>query len=244
MSVSKIATDIKRPFVVTFINTIGRLLNTVGISPVHLDEQKLLKKAQKNTGLSDYGDNDFREGLSVLLASLENEAELNLLGRIMAAKQVLNLLQNRLLVIETLKQNPEIEQIEISKPLIIAGLPRTGTTILQGLLAADPDSRVLKFWEGAQPCPPRSGPDNRIAYSQKEMDLLNEFIPGFQAIHSVGAELPQECLTLMASQVLCRFINIVNNDVISHKLLKAICLVGQPSLLIKFTDTGLSITFR
>ena len=198
MSVSTIATDIKRPFIVSFINKTGAFLKSIGFKLISLDQEKLLQKAKKNTGLNDYGDDDFREGLGILLASLDTEADLNTLGRVMAYKQVLNLLQNRLLIIDTLKKHPEIEDIAITKPLVIAGLPRTGTTILQGLLSADPASRFLRFWEGSQPCPPKSGADKRIDDCKKEMDILCEFIPGFQAIHSVGAELPQECITLMA----------------------------------------------
>lgn len=81
---------------------------------------------------------------------------------------------------------------------VIAGLPRTGTTILQSLLCEDPDARFLYSWEAAQPCPPRKGKDNRIAQVERQLSLMLQFVPGFAAIHPLGALLPQECLALMA----------------------------------------------
>ena len=198
MSTTTSAVDIKSPFLVRMINGVGGALNTVGLTVPHLDEEKFLADARKKTGLQDFGDEGFRDGLRVLLHSLKQDANLNTMGRVLANQQTHNLLCNRLKMVDFQKKHSEIAQQEIKKPLFIVGLPRTGTTILQNLLAQDPVCRSPLSWETAQPCPPVSGPDKRIADSDKELDMLCKLIPGFEAIHPVGAELPQECISMMA----------------------------------------------
>lgn len=198
MTTSTIATDIKRPFIVKAINTLGRLLKRFNIELISLDDGKLLKTAKKTTGLTDFGGDEFREGFHILMKSLREEAELNTIGRMVAYNSILVLLQNRLQIAEHLKRHPNILKEEITAPFVIAGLPRTGTTILQSLLSAVPGSRTMMFWECARPCPPLKGKDNRLAQNHKEMDAMLKFVPGFNAIHPIGAEYPQECLSFMA----------------------------------------------
>lgn len=198
MSTTIQATAIQSPLRVRIINTIGAALDSVSITIPHLEAEKFIASACKKTGLDDFGDSGFREGLTVLLQSLQEDAKLNTMGRILANTQINNLLVNRLKMIEFQKKHPEIAQQKIIKPLFIVGLPRTGTTILQSLLAQDPACRSPLSWETAQPCPPVSGADTRIADSNKELNMLCKLIPGFEAIHPVGAQLPQECISLMA----------------------------------------------
>jgi hypothetical protein len=198
MSVSRVATDIPRPFFVKAIKAVVTVCQTFGIELVKLDEAKLLREARRKTGLTDFGDDDFREGLRVLLHSLNTEAQLNPMGQVMAYGMILNLLSGRLLIIDRIKKHPEILDEKIRKPLIIAGLPRTGTTILQSLLCEDPTARFLYSWEASRPCPPLKGRDNRIAESDRDLGMILKCVPGFAAIHPLGAMLPQECLALMA----------------------------------------------
>lgn len=198
MNDSVVATDIRRPFTVKAINTVGKVLNAIGIEVSHLDDEMLINQAMKDTGLSDFGGDEWREGYHILLKSLREEADLNPVGRLTAKSMLVRTLSNRLLITDYIKQHPEVLEQDIKAPFIIAGLPRTGTTILQNLLAADPNSRFMTFWEGSFPCPPKSGKDTRIADTQKEMDIICKFIPGFRSIHDMGAELAQECITLMA----------------------------------------------
>lgn len=195
---SRIATDIPRPFLVRAIKRTGNLCCTLGIPWMPLDENRLLANAQKKTGLTDFGDDSFREGLQVLLRSLNTEAALNPMGQVMAYGMLLNLLCGRLLIKDALKKKPAILDEVIHKPLVIAGLPRTGTTILQSLLCEDPAARFLYSWEASRPCPPLKGKDRRIAETGRELDMMLKFVPGFAAIHPLGAMLPQECLALMA----------------------------------------------
>jgi hypothetical protein len=189
-----------RPFGLQAMNRLGRLASSLGIQPVTLDEHKLLEKAIEQAGCSDFGGDDFREGLRRFLASVEDEAKLTLLGRVLAHGYVTGNLANRLRLVDWRKQHPEIGREKIVAPLFIVGMPRTGTTILHALLEQDPANRAPLFWEVQFPVPPATpdtwGNDPRIAEDQKILDQLYRLLPGFQAMHPMGATMPQECVAV------------------------------------------------
>lgn len=189
---------VPRPMMVKAINGIGRVLEKMGFPFSKLDEQTYLNKAQQKTGCSDFGDANFREGLQQLLYSLKHEAKLNPMGLLVANNQIEESLVNRLKIVDFVKAHPSIATRPIKKPIIVAGLPRTGTTILHSLLAQDPRAHGPLSWETLNPLPPKTGPDNRIQKTQRQLDMLCKMIPGFEAVHPMGAELPTECLTIHA----------------------------------------------
>jgi len=174
-----------------------------GIPAVDLNEKSLLEEAARNTGFSDYGDNAFRNGLQVLLAALEGEAKLNDFGHFFAHREILRHLENRLKVIEDWKRYPEMGEVEIVKPIFVVSPPRSGSTILHELLAQDPDNRYVATWECNLPSPPPETAtyetDPRIR--QWEMEMAGSHaseVPDFEAMHPMGARLPEECLVIMA----------------------------------------------
>ncbi|MBK7728225.1 MAG: hypothetical protein IPJ33_06930 [Gammaproteobacteria bacterium] len=112
-----------------------------------LTENKLLNESIESTGLSDFGDDDFREGLGVLIDTLRGEAKLNDFGYAFARSEIRRHLVNRLRVTDDIKRNPEILNVEIEQPIIIASPPRTGSTILHHLMSQDPSSRYVATWE-------------------------------------------------------------------------------------------------
>jgi hypothetical protein len=189
-----------RPFGVNVINLFGRAANMLGMHPAALDEEILLERAIKKAGSSDFGGDDFREGLRRFLASAEREAKLTLLGRLMVQSYVTDNLANRLRLVDWRKRHPEIENEEITAPLFIIGLPRTGTTILHALLEQDPANRSPLFWEVQFPVPPATPDtwhdDPRIAKHQKILNQLFKLVPGFAAMHPMGATMPQECVAV------------------------------------------------
>lgn len=194
-----------RPLPIRAANALGRGLARLGSVPIRLDEQSLLETASRQTDrLSDFGEESFLPGLRKLLASLEAESNLTLFGRYFARRQVLELLSHRLLLTEHRKRHPEVAEQSIRRPLFILGLPRTGTTLLYGLLAEDPAHRAPLSWEVDQPCPPAETEtyytDPRIASSHERFEQLAQLAPGLQAIHPVGALMPQECIVLTASE--------------------------------------------
>jgi hypothetical protein len=168
-----------------------------------LEEYALLDEAIQNTDLSDFGDDEFRDGLRVLLKALNGEARLNAFGRAFAHGDILRNLENRLRVTEDLKCHPEILDVKIVQPIVVVSLPRTGSTILHHLLAQDPDNRYVATWECNLLSPPPEAAswdsDPRIAeWGQVMATAHGTEVPEFEAMHPMGARLAEECLTLMA----------------------------------------------
>ncbi len=188
-----------RPLAVQLLNRAGGLLEKAGLLKLRAEESALMDAARKQTGLSDFGDDAFREPLRRLLASLENEARLNLMGKLAARQEIQQLLVNRLHLQRDRKAYPAIAEQKIVSPLFIIGLPRTGTTLLHSLLAQDPQNRVPLTWEVMYPSPPdKTDVKQRIARTKSNLAWLDRLAPAFKSIHLTGAELPQECVAIMS----------------------------------------------
>ena len=188
------------PLPVRLLNLAGRGANAIGLHPVNLGLEQLLQKAASNTGLSDFGGNEFRQPLALLLSCLEKEARLSLLGRMVAKADLLRTLENRLGLVELFKQHPEIGEQPVQRPVFVVGPPRTGTTIFHDLLAMDPDNRVPLTWETSYPLPPPETAsyltDPRIARVQADLDRVDKLIPDFKMMHPMGAQRAQECVAI------------------------------------------------
>lgn len=161
----------------------------------------LLAAAESETGLRDFGDDAFREGLERLVRSLREEASLNAVGRQALRQMIVGLLSQRLQVEDWYRRHPEIEDEPIEAPLVGLGLPRTGSTALSFLLAEDPGARSLRRWESAKPCPPPStvrGADPRIAEADAQLAMQAQVAPRMAALVPCTATGPFECQDLMA----------------------------------------------
>jgi hypothetical protein len=175
---------------------VGRQIDARSVVP--LDEASLLRCATDNTGLDDFGDDEWREPFRILLSDLEETANLNFFGRVMTRSDLLVHLEGRLRVVDWLKRHPAIEDEVIEAPVFIIGLPRSGTTIMQEILGADPNARAVQMWEAKFPVPPPAAsdprPDPRIAKAQGLVGLQDRITPEWATMHKVGAELPVECI--------------------------------------------------
>jgi hypothetical protein len=178
------------------------MLDRLGHRPIALDERALLEAAHRLTGLDDFGGDEFREPLRILLQGYDTEARLTLLGRIAARRDTLSLLANRLRLVDDRRRHPAIAEQRIERPLFIVGLPRTGSTLLHHLMAQDPTSRVAQAWEVMAPSPPperaRYETDPRIAEAERQLRWLDVLAPDFKSIHPLGARLALECIAIMA----------------------------------------------
>jgi Sulfotransferase family len=116
--------------------------------------EELIVDACQATGLSDFGPSDFREGLDVLLRSLEHDANFSAEAALDAVALLRRRLVNRLEIEAHYRAHPEVAQLSIEGPVSITGLPRTGTTALGNMMSLDDQFRCLRIWEQAKPCPP------------------------------------------------------------------------------------------
>jgi hypothetical protein len=164
------------------------------------DVDRLVTTARNATGLDDFGEDTWQEGLERLVAALRAEARLHELGEQIAAGELVEYLSTRLNLVDWRKRHPEIAGVDVTPPIVIVGQASTGTTILHDLLAQDPANRVPLTWEVDRPVPPPESAtyetDPRIAASQEQLDGVELVIPGFQAMHPMGALLPQECVRM------------------------------------------------
>lgn len=178
----------------------SRALSGTGKRYVQLDPALLRRDATTRTGLRDFGDPGFREPLERLLRSYDSEAGLTLLGRIAARQDTVRLLANRLQLIAERQRHPELAAEPIREPWFVTGLPRTGTTLLHGLLAQDPGNRAPLHWEMMYPVPPRgrtrSRSDRRRELAERQIRWFHRLAPDFRRIHPIGATLPEECLII------------------------------------------------
>ncbi len=130
--------------------------------PVTFTEEAVLGEAMRRTGLGDFGAGDFRERLRVQLQSLDEDPYAGPLGRLGAFTDCVRFAANRLRLEDLIRRHPEILDVEIKRPIIIVGLPRSGTTHLLNLISADTRLRALPYWESLEPVPVRGeapGPD-------------------------------------------------------------------------------------
>ncbi|MGB8407688.1 MAG: sulfotransferase [Mycobacterium sp.] len=157
--------------------------------------------ARLATGLSDFGSSYYREGLEHTVEALNTEANLNDLGRVMQHATISNALIQRLKIIDTYKQHPEIADEVIDGPVVVLGLPRTGTTALGQLISADPQFRYLRTWESQAPTPPpetaTQHTDPRINQCAEGIAMIETMFPDFRATTSSEPEAATECQDLM-----------------------------------------------
>src|SRR5712691_3552929 len=188
-----------RPFLpVRLFNGFGALLEKTRIPSTRMFATDLIETAKRRSGLNDFGEGDFFEPLSRLLESCQDEARLNLIGKIALKTDVLETLCARLQMERDRQLYPDITRHEIREPLFIVGLPRSGTSVLHRLLGADPEHRAPLMWEVRSPSPPtRVREKRRIQQAAQSSNFFNWLVPTFRYVHAIGPEVPQECVSLM-----------------------------------------------
>ncbi len=169
---------------------------------VPLDAEPLIEAARQATGLKDFGEGDWREDLDSLLWSMNEEANLTTLGRLMVRAELLRTLQVRLRLVAFWASHPEVLDSPVHAPIVIAGAARTGTSILQEVLSEDDQFHLPYTWRVLDPLPLA---DDREADVRARMDKARceaefwvDVQPELRAQHDFGAELPTECVPLMS----------------------------------------------
>jgi hypothetical protein len=146
----------------------------------------------------EFGPRQFAEGLLILLAALEAEANLSLVGRLAVRWDAIRCMRNLLRMRREEERMPGIAETPIRRPLIITGLPRSGTTFLHRLLDCDPMMRSPSCFQTMAPYPPERGRDRRVEQTERELRTFARMAPGFRDVHPLTARMPQECTEITA----------------------------------------------
>lgn len=195
--------DLAEPRFPEEIQPLLRMMAEAG-ARLELAPGPLMAAATAETGLDDFGPTDFVERLEVLCRALNTDIQLSPAGVAAMHGLLTGLLRNRLLIEEQLNLHPEIRAIPIEAPIVICGLPRTGTTHLHNLMSADPALRSLPYWESLQPVLPerdRPGPgdpDPRVVRTEQALWFTNTAMPHFKRMHEMTVEHAHEEIQLLA----------------------------------------------
>jgi len=161
-------------------------------------------QASAEVGLDDFGSNSFRAPMRAALDGFRDDVSISPMGHISVHTLFTQLARNRLLIADMLKRHPEIHDIAITAPIIVAGLPRTGTTHLHNLLSADPALRSLPYWESLEPVPlpgdvpGPGGEDPRLERTGVAVDFTNAALPLFRRMHEMTVDHRHEEIQLLA----------------------------------------------
>ena len=163
---------------------------------VSLDADEMLAVATESVGLLDFGDEPgWEAGYRALCGALNEDAQLNVVGRLSARGEIIRNLQNRLRMVDYWRASPEALAADVAAPVFVSGPPRTGTTILLELLALDPNLRGVRGYEAHFPLDtlPDSGA-SALACSEPEQEFWADIQPEFMTMHELRSDLPVECV--------------------------------------------------
>ncbi|WP_419919374.1 sulfotransferase family protein [Candidatus Poriferisocius sp.] len=155
---------------------------------IELSPEAVMAEATTRTGLSDFGPDGFRGPLEVLCRSLDTEADHSPMGRVSSFNQLSGFAANRLRIEQYIKDHPDALEVPVNRPIVIAGLPRTGTTHLHNLISADPELRSLPWWEAMEPVPPpeeAGTTEGRIERAKSGLAILNTAMPHYARMHEM-----------------------------------------------------------
>jgi hypothetical protein len=198
--------DLARPRFSAEARAILDLMSEAGAA-ASLEPDDLMAAAVAQTGLADFGPDDFVARLHVLCRSLRDEARLNPAGVLAQGVLVTGLLRNRLLLEDLLRRHPEILEVTVAQPIVICGLPRTGTTHLHNLMSSDPALRSLPYWESMEPVladgerPAAGDPDPRWERTAQSLAFLDVAMPEFKRMHEMTVDHVHEEIQLLAIDV-------------------------------------------
>lgn len=174
--------------------------------PEHFAQGWLHDAARTELGLADFGADYYAESLDRLCASINDDADLNPYGRLIMAMALKGALVNRLVMAQLRGRSPEKLSGPTPAPIIVTGLPRTGTTFLHRLLAADTAHASLPLWQLNRPIPrePDDTPEARIKAIDDLIGLRRQITPELDAVHLVRPNAPEECMWMAAPSMFSR----------------------------------------
>jgi hypothetical protein len=179
-------------------------LEATAAQPVDLSQSAVLEAARVETGLSDFGPPDFRERLDVWLKAIDEDGDASSVTRASLFQMCVRYAATRLRLEKFLAQHPEARAISIDRPIIVAGLPRSGTTHLLNLLSADRRLRSLPWWEAIAPIPDpgevqvAGEPGPRWTRAEAGWIQQDAMLPHLKAMHEFSPDHVSEDVELQA----------------------------------------------
>ncbi len=184
------------PLHIRAVDSLVGIADRLGAPFARLDQAHILEYARRRSGLHDFGDPAFLEPMSLVIDNAQKLGFTNL-ARVFIRASYIKAVVNRLKLVAELSRNPEISKTPLKRPIFIVGFPRTGTTLLQNLLAQAPGRRGLRFWELITPLPVSSDPaiDRRRRLRAADIALFagNMMAPEMNEVHEIGSESYEEC---------------------------------------------------
>ena len=176
------------------INALGRPLSRA----ISVEAPSIVVGAIKKSGFSDVETEGISEPLEILCRSLDRDADLHPIGRFAARSQLISLVATRPRLSKLIADHPEILDGAVDDPIIVTGLPRSGTTLLQRLIAADDRFRSFPYWEALNPLPTSdpadrsAATDDRERLAEKSVDFVDRIAPGMRSIHELDPHAAEE----------------------------------------------------
>ena len=166
-----------------------------------LDSDSICAEARRRSRLEDFGDPPIDPALTILVKSLEVEADLHPLGRFLMRVHLRDLLETRLRLIRTWSEGlAALEASAIERPIFITGMPRSGSTFLHELLAEDPENRAPRVWEVMFPIAVRRKPSKKIDPRERKAAAslwwFRRLAPGADSVYPMRAWSPHECVAI------------------------------------------------
>lgn len=185
-------------------NAGATVLYALGAPVTNLEPDDLLAAARRSTGLTDWGGDQFVNVLRELIRLLEG-AGITPLARIFCRGILIKAVTNRLRLREHVRRVEAVAATKVERPIFVVGFPRTGTTVLQNLLALHPGRRALQFWELTAPVPEHADPAEdarrRIASTDRMLRMAYVMAPEMGEVHEIRATTPEEDWALFANTV-------------------------------------------
>jgi hypothetical protein len=180
-------------FPFNWLNSIGETANRFGINRPELTAEAVLEHAANLSGLTDFGDTNYIEGLEALMYSARVD-NINFLGRTLIYYLAVGCAQSRLEWVENKKNTSLAFNTPLKPPLIVVGAPRSGTTVMHRMLAADPANQAIPMWRLVKPFPPLNGKDKRLSHLIRDMNLVRKLRPDLPRKHDLSPMKPEECI--------------------------------------------------
>lgn len=163
-----------------------------------LTEASVLEEARRRTGLDELGDEHFLVPLRRLLEGLRAASGVSSTTRFLVRGSLIHFVSNRMRIHDAVTRDPSIRERPVTRPIVVTGVPRTGTTLLHNLLAQAPDARPLRFFETLSPVPaPGDDQSARIRRAELLVKMTRKFSPEMARAHALDPHGPEECLGLL-----------------------------------------------